>query len=137
MDDSVKHFFFYAKYHYPVHISHSEALKVLVKERCGVPSHYIGKQAILTNLVIALKQIKTLDWSQVLQEFFERFENGWDNDSDEAKFNFLLKFLCHARIDELKFHLNRSDIDPKVYRMLRNKEATLLMSKWKGLGRTA
>ena len=141
-DPSTIHFFLYAKHHYKTNLTHTEALRVLVVERCALPLEYVGKRDIYANLFIALRQIENLNWERIFGEFIERFEHpkfgpiweGYNDNTDDSKFNFMMKFLALSKISDIKFNITKEHVDPQVQRLLDERMAELATRKWKGLG---
>ena len=140
-DPSVAHIFLYAKNWYKTDLSRVEALKVLVSKRSSLPTRWMDNRSIYDILFICLRQMVVKDPIRMFQEFIERFHcgifplmEGYDDDSDEARFNFIIKHLCFSDPKDLLFELTLELFDPKIQRLLDEHSAQLKIKEWKGLG---
>lgn len=126
-DKSLNHIFLYAKYWYKTELPHSQALRVLVAERSGMSPEFISNQDIYSVLMMCLEQIENKNWLKVLGDYFERFHcnsiramqwAGYNDNSDDARFGFILNQICHSKKEDIIFGLSAEDVDPNVQKAL-------------------
>jgi len=125
-DKSLLHIVLYAKGWYDEaskNLSNVEALKVIVGERCGLGADAVRIDDIYSLCIKCLSQAKNFDWERMYYEHIERFhfttcfwENkGYNDNSDEARLNFILSKIRHLDREQTEDFLCQDDIeDAKV-----------------------
>lgn len=140
-DKSLVHIFLFAKYHYKVELPIVDAIRVLVAERCGIDFHFIDRDAIHNVLFQCLDQIVGNDSNRIFRDFIERFYSrrvplmaGYDDNSDEARYNFFLNIISLSKVVDILFPISKDDWSQEIHDLLEKRRESLTPMSWNGLG---